>query len=105
MSFSPLINLQPTTIKKAFLLNAILTAIITAFTIELRRLLDEHKYSKHFPDRPHKLIITIKIATTICKGFPGATIDMAPVNNIFLKMTNTSHHQYLGSYCKYNVPN
>ena len=65
MSFSPLINLQPTTIKKAFLLNAILTAIITGFTIELRRILDETKYTNYLPDRPHKLFITIIVSILI----------------------------------------
>jgi len=88
MSFSPLINLQPTTIKKAFLLNAILTAIITAFTIELRRLLDEHKYSKHFPDRPHKLIITIIVSILIgliayigCRFIFGLGAGMLSIKN------------------------
>ena len=65
MSFSPLIDLKPTTIKKAFLLNAILTAIITGFTIELRRILDENEYSKYLSDRPHKLLITIIISVLI----------------------------------------
>jgi len=66
MSFKPFINLKPTTIVKAFLLNAILTAIVTALTIETRRVLDESPYTKKLPDRPHKIIVTILISVLIC---------------------------------------
>ena len=65
MGFQPLINLKPTTIIKAFILNAILTAIITAFTIETRRILDENQYTKTIPDRPNKLLYTIIISMVI----------------------------------------
>jgi hypothetical protein len=65
MAYKPFINLRPTTILKAFLLNAILTAVVTALTIETRRILDEEKYTKNLPDRPHKLIATILISITI----------------------------------------
>ncbi len=65
MGFEPLINLRPNTILKAFILNAILTGIITAFTIEIRRILDENKYTKDFPDRPHKLGATMVISMMI----------------------------------------
>ena len=63
MSFKPLIRFRGTTMGKAFVLNAVLIAITTAITIETRRILDTHEFTKEFPDRPHKLGITIAVAS------------------------------------------
>ena len=43
---------------RAFILNAILVGITTVLTIEVRKIVDENKYTKGFPDRPHKVFIT-----------------------------------------------
>ena len=58
MKFKPIIPFRGTTIARAFLLNAILIGITTALTIEVRRVISEHRYTKDFPDRPHKVIAT-----------------------------------------------
>jgi hypothetical protein len=58
MRFKPLINFRGTTIARTFLLNAILVGITTALTIEVRRIVDENRYTKDFPDRPHKVFGT-----------------------------------------------
>lgn len=58
MVFKPLLSFRATNIARAFILNAIIIGITTAFTIEIRRILDENQYTKYFPDRPHKMIAT-----------------------------------------------
>jgi len=58
MKFKPLIPFRGTTMAKAFLLNAILIGVTTALTIEVRKIINEHQYTKDFPDRPHKVIAT-----------------------------------------------
>ena len=58
MGFKPLINFRGTTIARAFVLNAILVGITTALTIEVRKIVDENRYTKDFPDRPHKVLAT-----------------------------------------------
>ena len=58
MGFKPLINFRGTTIARAFVLNAILVGITTALTIEVRRIIQHHKYTKELPDRPHKVMAT-----------------------------------------------
>lgn len=58
MSFKPILNLRATTIKKAFLLNAIVLAIIAAASIELRKYLDYIKETKGL-SRVKKMYITI----------------------------------------------
>ena len=58
MRFKPLINFRGTTIARAFILNAILIGITTALTIEVRRTVDESRYTKDFPDIPHKVLVT-----------------------------------------------
>merc|ERR1711865_1166371 len=55
--------------------------------------------------KSNKLNKTINNAITNCAELPAAIIVMAPVSSIFFKMTVTSQYQYLGSYCKYKVPN
>jgi hypothetical protein len=58
MKFKPLISFRGTTMARAFLLNAVLIGITTALTIEVRKVIGEHQYTKVFPDRPHKIIAT-----------------------------------------------
>jgi hypothetical protein len=58
MGFKPIINLRSTTIAKAFLLNAIVLAIIAAASIELRKYLDIRKETKGLT-RLQKMGITI----------------------------------------------
>ena len=58
MTFKPLINFRGTTMARAFLINALLIAITTALTIEVRRIIQHHKYTKDLPDRPHKVLVT-----------------------------------------------
>ena len=59
MAFKPIYKFRGTTIRRAFIINAFLLAIITAVTVEIRRMLDERAYTKLWPDRPHKLLATI----------------------------------------------
>ncbi len=58
MGFKPLLSFRGTTIARAFLLNAILIGITTALTIEVRRTVNENRYTKDFPDVPHKVLAT-----------------------------------------------
>ena len=69
MTFKPVINIRPTTILKAFFLNALFFGITTALTIEVRRIFDTNPWTKDLPDRPHKLIATALVSVTI--GFCG----------------------------------
>ena len=62
MTFKPLINFRGTTIARAFIINSILIGISTALTIEVRRIIQNNKYTKDFPDRPHKVVITALIS-------------------------------------------
>jgi hypothetical protein len=66
MKFKPIYKFRGTTIMRAFIINAFLAAIIAAFTIEIRRVLDEHDYTKMWPSRPHKVLITI--TASFCIG-------------------------------------
>ena len=65
MGFKPLLSFRGTTIARAFLLNAILIGITTAFTIEVRRTVNESQYTKDFPDIPHKVLATAFASTLI----------------------------------------
>jgi hypothetical protein len=58
MAFKPLMNFRGTTMARAFFINALLIAITTALTIEVRRIIQHHKYTKEMPDRPHKVLVT-----------------------------------------------
>jgi len=58
MGFKPLLSFRGTTIARAFILNAILIGITTALTIEVRRTVSENRYTKDFPDIPHKALAT-----------------------------------------------
>ena len=65
MGFKPLLSYRGTTIARAFLLNAILIGVTTAFTIEVRRTVNESRYTKDFPDIPHKVLATAFASTLI----------------------------------------
>ena len=65
MGFKPLLSFRGTTIARAFLLNAILIGITTALTIEVRRTVNENRYTKDFPDVPHKVLATAFASTLI----------------------------------------
>jgi len=58
MTITPIVNFRPTTIRKAFLLNAFILACIAALSIELRRWLDELQETKGLANYK-KLIITL----------------------------------------------
>ena len=65
MGFQPLFSVRATTIIRAFLLNALLIGITTAFTIEARRIFNESKYTRDLPDRPHKLAATAVVSVAV----------------------------------------
>ncbi len=46
MTFQPVFNMRATTIRKAFILNAIVLAAVATLSIELRRYLDRRKETK-----------------------------------------------------------
>ena len=48
---------------KAWTINSIILGLISAFTIEIRRILDEHEFVSMLPDVPHKLCATIIISS------------------------------------------
>lgn len=50
VSFKPLIDLKPTKIKTAFLLNAIVTTVITVLTIHIKKYIDEHQTTKDYSE-------------------------------------------------------
>jgi len=58
MAFKPLINMRATTIRKAFILNAIVLAAIATASIELRRYLDRRKETKGLSES-QKFLITM----------------------------------------------
>ncbi len=62
MVFKPVIDLHPTTILRAFILNSILLGIISGLTIEVRSLLDR---SKKFVSETQRVITTICISVVI----------------------------------------
>ena len=67
MIFKPLINLRSTTIFKAFLLNALVLALVAGMSIELRGYMDIREQTKNL-SRFRKMTITI-IGTSIMGFF------------------------------------
>ena len=61
--FKPLFEFRGTTMWKAWTINSIILGLISAFTIEIRRIMDDHKYIGMLPDVPHKFIATIIISS------------------------------------------
>ena len=62
--FTPLFKFRGTTMWKAWVINSIILGLISAFTIETRRLMDQHKFISMLPDIPHKFIATIFISSS-----------------------------------------
>ncbi len=58
---------------KAWVINSIILGLISAFTIEIRRIMDEHKYVSMLPDIPHKFFATILISSL--GGFTAYTLS------------------------------
>ena len=56
--FKPLLEFRPKTIFSAFIINALLIAIINVLTIEVRSNIDKNEYTKEFPIYPHKIFFT-----------------------------------------------
>ena len=52
--FTPLYEFRGTTMWKAWVINSIILGLITAFTVEIRRIMDEHEFTTMLPDIPHK---------------------------------------------------
>lgn len=48
---------------KAWIINSIILGLISAFTIEIRKLMDEHEFISLLPDIPHKFVATIVISS------------------------------------------
>ena len=42
--FTPLYEFRGTTMWKAWVINSIILGLITAFTVEIRRIMDEHQF-------------------------------------------------------------
>ena len=61
--FTPLYEFRGTTMWKAWVINSIILGLITAFTVEIRRIMDEHQFISMLPDIPHKFIATILISS------------------------------------------
>ena len=61
--FTPLFKFRGTTMWKAWVINSIILGLISAFTIEIRRIMDEHEFISMLPDVPHKLCATIIISS------------------------------------------
>ena len=57
-TFTPVYNLKPTTITKAFILNALVTTIITVFTITIKKIIETHHLTKNYSE-PQKIAIHI----------------------------------------------
>ena len=55
-TFTPVYNLKPTTITKAFILNALVTTIITVFTITIKKIIETHHLTKNYSE-PQKIAI------------------------------------------------
>ena len=67
--YKPVVDLRPTTIMKAFILNSILLGIVTALTIEVRRKVDTFKQSegrKVFVTATMSVMISL-IAYILCR--------------------------------------
>jgi|TARA_R110001599_G_scaffold28013_1_gene97481 hypothetical protein len=78
MSFNPLFpSMRGTTIFKAFILNALVIGIISAITVEARRVVDFEEYKMYFTDTRHKIL-----ATTIT-GVLAALITMISIRYLF----------------------
>ena len=71
--FTPLFKFRGTTMWKAWVINSIILGLISAFTIEIRRIMDEHQFISMLPDIPHKFFATIVISSV--GGFVAYTLS------------------------------
>ena len=71
--FTPLFKFRGTTMWKAWVINSIILGLISAFTIEIRRIMDEHEFVSMLPDIPHKFFATIVISSV--GGFIAYTLS------------------------------
>ena len=60
--FNSLFKFRGTNIAKAFLINAVIVGIISALTIEIRRILDDEEFKEFLPNRIHKVTVTMIIS-------------------------------------------
>jgi len=90
--FKPLKNLKPTTIKKAFILNAIVTTIVTVLTIHIKKLIDEYEKTKFYSEIKkiiiHMIItfcltIFVFIVFRFILGFGGGMLSSGDYKNFF----------------------
>ena len=61
--FKPLFEFRGTTMWKAWVINSIILGLISALTIEIRRIMDQHQYISMLPDVPHKFFATIVVSS------------------------------------------
>lgn len=93
MNFKPLIDLRGTTMIRAFILNALVTAAIAALAIEFRYLLDEQEETKQLSRTEKALIImlvtflhglVIYIVVRYILGFGDGLLTKGPQYPFFL---------------------
>ena len=91
-SFHPIVNFQPTTISKAFLLNALVTSIITVFAIYIKDVIEERYSTKIYSNRQSSLVhVTVPCVVSVALfvlfrfllGFGGGMIMTGPYKTFF----------------------
>ena len=63
-SFKPVVDFQPTTISKAFLLNAFVTALITVFAIYIKNVIEE-QYSTKIYSEKQRILLHISVTFVV----------------------------------------
>jgi hypothetical protein len=91
-SFHPIVNFQPTTITKAFLLNALVTTLITVFAIYIKNVIEEEYSTKIYSNKQRILLhITVTFLVSVSLfvifrfllGFGGGMIMTGPYKTFF----------------------
>jgi hypothetical protein len=91
-SFHPIVNFQPTTITKAFLLNALVTTLITVFAIYIKNVIEEEYSTKIYSEKQRILLhITVTFLVSVALfmlfrfllGFGGGMIMTGPYKTFF----------------------
>ena len=91
-SFSPIVNFQPTTISKAFVLNALVTSIITVFAIYIKDVIEQRYSTKIYSNRQRILLhvaVTFVVSVALfvlfrfLLGFGGGMIMTGPYKTFF----------------------
>ena len=90
--FSPIVNFQPTTISKAFVLNALVTSIITVFAIYIKDVI-EQRYSTKIYSNKQRILLHISVTFIVSVvlfvlfrfllGFGGGMIMAGPYKTFF----------------------